>query len=77
MYQRLPVISPLAPAAIRLLQFADESFSREQMFDVVSDVREYRHFIPWCRRSDIIENTWNATGIARRASKIGFPPLNE
>ncbi|PIO73623.1 hypothetical protein TELCIR_04396 [Teladorsagia circumcincta] len=25
MYQRLPVISPLAPAALRLLQFADES----------------------------------------------------
>nr|CDJ91252.1 Streptomyces cyclase dehydrase domain containing protein [Haemonchus contortus] len=49
-------------------------FSREQMFDVVADVKEYRHFIPWCRRSDILE----VHGNARIGElEIGFPPLNE
>ncbi|KAK5971876.1 hypothetical protein GCK32_009044 [Trichostrongylus colubriformis] len=49
-------------------------FSREQMFDVVADVKQYRHFIPWCRRSDILE----VHGNARIGElEIGFPPLNE
>ncbi|CAJ0598993.1 unnamed protein product [Cylicocyclus nassatus] len=49
-------------------------FSREQMFDVVADVGEYRHFIPWCRRSEILEEHKNAR-IAKL--EIGFPPLRE
>ncbi|KAK6057270.1 polyketide cyclase/dehydrase [Cooperia oncophora] len=49
-------------------------YPREQMFDIVADVREYRHFIPWCRRSDIIE----VQGNSRIGElEIGFPPLNE
>ncbi|KAK5971364.1 Polyketide cyclase/dehydrase [Trichostrongylus colubriformis] len=44
------------------------------MFDVVADVKQYRHFIPWCRRSDILE----VHGNARIGElEIGFPPLNE
>ncbi|EYC28526.1 hypothetical protein Y032_0007g3272 [Ancylostoma ceylanicum] len=49
-------------------------FSREQMFDVVSDVGQYRLFIPWCRRSDILEKHGNSR-VAEL--EIGFPPLRE
>ncbi|VDM79280.1 unnamed protein product [Strongylus vulgaris] len=44
------------------------------MFDVVADVGQYRHFIPWCRRSDILEEHKNAR-IAEL--EIGFPPVQE
>ncbi|KAK6057271.1 hypothetical protein COOONC_05213 [Cooperia oncophora] len=36
MYQRLPVISPLAPAAMRLLQFADEGVTDGDAYDEVA-----------------------------------------
>ncbi|ETN74386.1 hypothetical protein RB195_010717 [Necator americanus] len=49
-------------------------FSREQMFDVVADVGQYHLFIPWCRRSDILEKHENSR-IAEL--EIGFPPLLE
>ncbi|EPB74646.1 polyketide cyclase/dehydrase [Ancylostoma ceylanicum] len=44
------------------------------MFDVVSDVGQYRLFIPWCRRSDILEKHGNSR-VAEL--EIGFPPLRE
>ncbi|VDL81714.1 unnamed protein product [Nippostrongylus brasiliensis] len=49
-------------------------FPREKMFDVVADVEQYRHFIPWCRRSDILDEgeNWRIAEL-----EIGFPPLNE
>ncbi len=31
------------------------SFSREQMFDLVSDIDRYNEFLPWCNDSKIIK----------------------
>ncbi|VDO71865.1 unnamed protein product [Heligmosomoides polygyrus] len=50
------------------------SFAREQMFDVVADVAQYHHFVPWCRRSDVLEEHEN---VRITELEIGFPPLHE
>ncbi|XP_015186261.1 PREDICTED: coenzyme Q-binding protein COQ10 homolog B, mitochondrial [Polistes dominula] len=49
-------------------------FSMEQIYTVVADVGNYKKFIPFCKKSDIIyrkENFLKANLI------IGFPPLTE
>lgn len=44
------------------------------MFDVVADVAQYHHFVPWCRRSDVLEEHEN---VRITELEIGFPPLHE
>nr|XP_031849626.1 coenzyme Q-binding protein COQ10 homolog B, mitochondrial isoform X2 [Nomia melanderi] len=49
-------------------------FSMEQMYDVVADVENYKNFVPFCKKSDIIfkkEDTLKANLV------IGFPPIKE
>ena len=33
------------------------SFSTEQMYAVVNDVKSYPDFLPWCRASEVLEHT--------------------
>ncbi|CAD6185863.1 unnamed protein product [Caenorhabditis auriculariae] len=49
-------------------------YSREQMFDVVANVNEYHHFVPWCRKSLVTHETSNSQLVLL---EIGFPPLVE
>ncbi|CAI4230816.1 unnamed protein product [Auanema sp. JU1783] len=49
-------------------------FSREQMYDVVSNVSEYNQFVPWCRKS-IVHHEHSNSQLAEL--EIGFPPLVE
>ncbi|PAV62218.1 hypothetical protein WR25_00797 [Diploscapter pachys] len=49
-------------------------YSRQRMFDVVADVAEYKHFIPWCRDSTVFDSKDN-TKLAKLS--IGFPPIME
>ncbi|CAI5444866.1 unnamed protein product [Caenorhabditis angaria] len=49
-------------------------FSRAEMFDVVANVTEYHHFVPWCRSSNVTHEHDNSQ-IA--TLEIGFPPLLE
>ncbi|CAB3403154.1 unnamed protein product [Caenorhabditis bovis] len=49
-------------------------FSREEMFEVVSNVERYHEFIPWCRSSTVERPTGNSQ-IA--TLEIGFPPFSE
>lgn len=46
----------------------------EQMFDVVADVGNYKKFVPFCKRSDIISKD---EGLLKANLDIGFPPINE
>ncbi|XP_066586903.1 coenzyme Q-binding protein COQ10 homolog B, mitochondrial isoform X2 [Prorops nasuta] len=49
-------------------------FSMEQIYSVVSDVANYKYFVPFCKKSDIVliaKDYLNARLI------IGFPPINE
>ncbi|XP_017880848.1 coenzyme Q-binding protein COQ10 homolog B, mitochondrial [Ceratina calcarata] len=49
-------------------------FSMEQIFDVVADVRNYRQFVPFCKKSDVILKT---DDMLKANLVIGFPPINE
>lgn len=49
-------------------------FSCEQMYNVVSDVRNYKHFLPFCHKSIILNQK---EGSLRAYLEIGFPPLLE
>lgn len=44
------------------------------MFYVVSDVKNYKHFLPFCKKSDITLKTEN---FLKASLMIGFPPINE
>ena len=46
----------------------------EDMYRVVADVDEYKHFVPWCRNSVITER---GQGYAKANLEVGFPPLIE
>ncbi|XP_011500557.1 PREDICTED: coenzyme Q-binding protein COQ10 homolog B, mitochondrial [Ceratosolen solmsi marchali] len=50
-------------------------FSVEQMFDVVSDVQNYKNFVPFCKKSEVIYEEKRMFLTANLV--IGFPPLNE
>ena len=44
------------------------------MFSIVENVGEYKEFVPWCRRSDIICEQKHSM---EAELEIGFPPLVE
>lgn len=50
------------------------TFSKEQMYEVVSDVGKYQDFLPWCKKSLV---TSRRTGHLKADLQIGFPPLLE
>ncbi|XP_043272242.1 coenzyme Q-binding protein COQ10 homolog B, mitochondrial [Venturia canescens] len=49
-------------------------FSVEQMYNVVADVENYKKFVPFCKKSDILSRNEDSL---RASLVIGFPPLNE
>ena len=49
-------------------------FSMDHMYNVVANVDDYKHFVPWCRNSKIIETK---PGHLRALLEVGFPPLVE
>ncbi|XP_017756077.1 PREDICTED: coenzyme Q-binding protein COQ10 homolog B, mitochondrial isoform X3 [Eufriesea mexicana] len=49
-------------------------FSMEQIFEVVADVENYKNFVPFCKKSDII---FKNDDMLKANLVIGFPPINE
>ncbi|KAK2586769.1 hypothetical protein KPH14_011797 [Odynerus spinipes] len=49
-------------------------FSMEQIYTVVADVGNYKKFVPFCKKSDIIYRKEN---FLKANLVIGFPPLTE
>ncbi|XP_076755323.1 coenzyme Q-binding protein COQ10 homolog B, mitochondrial [Xylocopa sonorina] len=49
-------------------------FSMEQIYDVVADVQNYKHFIPFCKKSDVV---FKSDEMLKANLVIGFPPINE
>ncbi|XP_076232759.1 coenzyme Q-binding protein COQ10 homolog B, mitochondrial [Calliopsis andreniformis] len=49
-------------------------FSMEQIFDVVSDVKNYKEFVPFCKKSHVFSKT---NDVLKANLVIGFPPVNE
>ncbi|CAK9812133.1 Coenzyme Q-binding protein COQ10 homolog B, mitochondrial [Anthophora quadrimaculata] len=49
-------------------------FSMEQIYDVVADVKNYKEFVPFCKKSDVI---FKNDDMLKANLVIGFPPINE
>lgn len=49
-------------------------YSPEQLYNVVANVDQYQHFVPWCKKSRFIQRK---KGDLKAELVIGFPPVME
>nr|XP_061805867.1 coenzyme Q-binding protein COQ10 homolog, mitochondrial [Nerophis lumbriciformis] len=70
-------INLAVPVPRRRTEYAESrtlGYTPEQMFNVVSNVEQYQHFVPWCKSSRVIGGEG---GDLRAELEVGFPPVVE
>lgn len=54
--------------------FALHRYTPQQLYDVVANVDQYQHFVPWCSKSRAFKGE---SGDFQAELEIGFPPVVE
>ncbi|XP_017284943.1 coenzyme Q-binding protein COQ10 homolog, mitochondrial [Kryptolebias marmoratus] len=70
-------INLAAPISTRRMEYSEHrtlQFTPEQVYNVVANVDQYQHFVPWCKKSRMMKGPNCAT---RAELEIGFPPITE
>lgn len=70
-------INLAAPISTRRMEYTEcrtLEYTPQQMYNVVADVDQYQHFVPWCKKSRVIKGR---NGDVRAELEIGFPPIVE